>query len=108
MGAEFPIPDVEFLISVAPSTGLIAGDCRRYAPRSARISDRRARHPEATGPVPPPADTRRPAEGEDDLRSPDGHQPVLQQLPRPDDAPEAAGGGARGDTEVRRRFGLGP
>ena len=46
---------------------------------------------------------RRRTEADDHVRPPLGRQPLLEQLPRPDDAPAAARARARGDAEARRR-----
>ena len=46
------------------------------------------------------------AAGARHVRPPFGRQPVVEQLPRPDDASEAAAGGARRRPRVRRRLGV--
>ena len=64
------------------------------------LSDHRARRAEAAGAVSHLRVLEGEQKAETDLRSPPGRQPVVEQLPRPDDASAAAGARARGDAPL--------
>src|SRR5215510_15298120 len=78
-----------------------------HAPRSAFVPGRRARVPEKAESIPESSDSRRRAESPYNLRSPVSSQPIVEQLSRSHDPPQASGGGPQGDRDVRRRIGVG-